>query len=74
MAGGVKGHVTSPASNIRKFLEIQKFFGNFYLLWPLAQTRFLSLHSFKFHSYIVDSNHSVCDTDWTVLLLISTIH
>ena len=33
----------------------------------------LSFRSFKFHSYIVESNHAVCVTNWTALL-ISRIH
>ena len=57
------------ASEIRKFSEIQNFLGNSLSVWLLAQTRCLSFHSFKRPSYIVETNHSIWDTDWTVLLI-----
>ena len=66
--GGQGGQLPPLASEIRKFSEIQKFLGNSLSVWLLAQTRCLSFYSFKLHSYIVETNHSIWNTDWTVLL------
>ena len=60
VAGG-QGAVAPLASEIRKFSEIQKFLGNSLSVWLLAQTRCLSFHSFKLHSNIVETNHSIWD-------------
>ena len=70
---GAGGQLPPLASEIRKFSEIQKFLGNSLSVSLLAQTTCLSFHSFKLHSYIVETNYSIWDTDWKVLL-IWTIH
>ena len=66
---GGRGQLPPLASEIRKFSEIQTFLGKSLSVWLLAQSWCLSFQSFKFHSYIVETNHSIWDTDWTVLLI-----
>ena len=58
VAGGAGGTCPHSVGN-SEISEIQKFLGNSLSVWLSAITRCLSFHSFKLHSYIVETNHSI---------------